>query len=277
MKVFIGLVSDNSDVRRFVGRSKDSLVPDDFRKGAVALVHEVVAAAWDPSSGSANDLDEFLADHVVDADGALLLISAPNVHLIERSASALQTVLLPDQKVGRSLQNFIQAHVAAGLRNFRRIGSMMRRADDGRLLQLPLRNFIAPELRAIATVAMKRGGDRDLAALIEEQMVGLRRRVRPRKRSDFKHTYAVDDDKKFFRYGYERHGSFATGGSHEPLCELRGHFRFGHRVDCERHYNVSTGEGDTTTIQGDFPNCHDETETISTRSHLNMFTNDNIR
>lgn len=277
MKFFIGVISENVDVRRFVGRRKESLIPEDFRKGTDALVREIAAATWDPAAGSADDLADFLLDHVAAVDGALLLVNESRADLIEGCAPAFHVVLIPDQKVGKSLQNFLQMYVAAGLRNFRRLAAMMRRGDDGRLLQLPIRNFVAPELREIARLAMARGGDGELAGQIEQQMVQLRRRVRPRKRSDYKHTYAVDDEKKFFRFGHERHGSFATGGDHTPTCELRGHFRFGHRLDCQRHYNVSTGEGDTTTIQGEFLNCHDEVETFAARSHLNMFSNDNIR
>lgn len=277
MRLFIGVITDNADLRRFVGRSKDALVPEDFRTGPNAFVGSVAAAAWDPRSGSSSDLAEFVLDQVQSADGVILLVSQPRISLIDTFAKASHVVRFADKDVGKSVQNFVQMRVAAGLRNFRRLAAMINRGDDGKLLQLPIRNFIAPELREIARLVVEQGADRELAGAVEAQMVRLRKRVRPRKRSDHKITYAVDDDAKLFRYGHERHGSFARGGQHNAACELQGDFRFGHRIDCERHYNVSTGEGDNTSIAGDFLNCHDEVETFASQSHLNMFANDNIR
>lgn len=277
MRLLIVVVSDNPDLRRFAGRSKDSLVPSDFRSGSNPLVNDVIAVSWNPATGSSADLAEFVLERALDVDGVLFLVGESRANLLSDFGSACHVVIIPDQGVGDSIQNFFQKHIAAGLRNFRRMSAMIGRGDDGKLLRLPIRNFSAKELQEIARVVLVRGGERQFADEIEKQMVSLRRRVRPRKRSEFKQTYIVDDDQKFFRYGQERHGSFSTGGTHTARCELQGRFRFGHPCDCERHYNVSKGEGDKTSISGNFTNCHDEVETFAATSHLNIFSNDNIR
>jgi hypothetical protein len=41
-----------------------------------------------------------------------------------------------------------------------------------------------------------------------------------------------------------------------------------------RHYNVSETEGDRTTIEGEFLDCHNNAHSVSGRTHLNMFSND---
>lgn len=55
---------------------------------------------------------------------------------------------------------------------------------------------------------------------------------------------------------------------------MSGLFRFGRRIDAQRHYNVSETEGDDTHVTGDVANCHGVIRKAPTDTHLNMFCND---
>lgn len=279
MKIFIGLVTPDEALRHHYGTAKDGVVPRDAaRRGYFQGRSPVIAtAAYAPDTEpSATDFERFLLRESAQADACLLLIDQSWASLTANCRTAAFTIDFHLGQVDVSKQNFFHRVLARALRSYGQIAAKFDRADSAQLLGLPLRNFNAPELRELARLCTAEAISPTLSDDVERQLAQLRRRVRPRRRSAYKTVYVVDDRQRFFKYGYERHSRFETGGSHKPYCELTGDFRFGRRLDLGRHYNVSETENDRTSIGGDFYNCHGETEMVTSRSHLNMFSNDNF-
>lgn len=84
----------------------------------------------------------------------------------------------------------------------------------------------------------------------------------------------VDDNLNNFVFGHEYHSKQGTStqDGHGVLCTISSKYRFGHRLDEYRHFNVQKKNG--KKISGNFYNCHDTLESIKDKSHINMFTSD---
>lgn len=79
----------------------------------------------------------------------------------------------------------------------------------------------------------------------------------------------------WFEFGHERHAKPSTGGDHDLLCDLKANFRFGCRIDYQRHYNASLENN--RAIDDYFYDCHNEIKLlIRNKTHLNIFSNDYI-
>lgn len=84
----------------------------------------------------------------------------------------------------------------------------------------------------------------------------------------------VDDNLNNFVFGHEYHSKQGTStqDGHGLLCQISSKYRFGHRLDEYRHFNVQKKNG--KKISGKFYNCHDSLESIKEKTHVNMFTSD---
>lgn len=276
MKLFICVASPDERLRRYVGKAKEGAVPREVvtRGPFMNMQPRLTVLAWMPKLPfSARDLERFLLQRARDHDAVLLLIDDAWRHHAAGIRNA--AFIIPFGLDGsENPQNFIYGLLAKALRNFGQILAKFQKGDDSKLLALPLRNFKAEELSQIARLCREHALSGSLSNAVETQLAKLRARVRPRRRSLYKATYAVDDESRFFSYGLERHAQFETGHPHLPSCEVAGLFRFGARLDERRHYNVSETEGDRTTIAGEFADCHDTKHGLVGESHLNMFAND---
>jgi len=277
MRLFLCLVTPDEALRRFFGRGKDAVLPSDaLKRGACArLAPQPTTVAWVPKGApSLADMERFLLHRTRGAQTCVLLVDRTWEHLVAEIRDA--TFIMPFDPPGADVnpQNFFHRLLARTLRNFVQVFTKFQKGDEAKLLALPLHNFRSDELREIARLCREEPESGTLSEDIEKHLVVLRKSVRPRRRSSFNTTYAVDDAKRFFAYGHERHAQFDTGAPHRPSCEVAGLFRFGVRLDERRHYNVSKSEGDRTHISGDFPDCHGTVHRVADRSHLNMFSND---
>jgi hypothetical protein len=277
MKLFICVITPDGKLRRHFGRGKDGIIPSEvFKRGPLANQKaQATVVAWvpeDPSSSA--DLERFLLSRARDHHACILVVDQVWQHYVQDITNAAFIVPFSAEAASGNPQNFFYGVTAKMLRNFAQLFSKFGRGDDAKLLTLPLRNFRAKELSEIARLYREAVLSRSLSDDVEKQLIGLRARVRPRKKTSYKTTYAVDDLKRFFAYGPETHAQFATGAPHYAYCELAGLFRFGVRLDGRRHYNVSETEGDRTTIQGCFSDCHDQIHAVTGKTHLNMFAND---
>lgn len=171
-------------------------------------------------------------------------------------------------------QNFLGQRLSRPLKNFSFLMTEMQAADTEQAAILPIRNFEGNDLRELVRICAKDTGSSGFPQAVTAQLTLLKRRKRPRHRSAYRHTYIVDDAQKHFQYGLEQHSRLGSGPPHNTACVINGNFRFGKRIPSERHFNVSYGDGDTTTISGNFPNCHDEMCHVKATTHLNMFSND---
>ena len=134
--------------------------------------------------------------------------------------------------------------------------------------------FDAPDLAELARLYREETNLGTFTHNCLAEFAEIRKRKQPRRASSYKVKYFIDDSDKHFIYGFENHSRFATGHPHKPSCEITGKFRFGLRTNARRHFNVSKGRGDVTSIEGGFPDCHGVICPVATTSHLNMFCND---
>jgi len=277
MKLFICLITPDVKLRCYFGLGKDGIIPAEaFNRGPLANQQvQSTVAAWTPRAPfSSEDLERFLLSRARDRDACILVVDLVWQHYVQDITNAAFIVTFDAAAASGNPQNFFFRISARMLRNFAQLFDKFRRGNDAKLLALPLRNFRANELSEIVRLCREAGLSNSLGDDVEQQLAGLRARVRPRQKATYKTTYAVDDLKRFFAYGLETHAQFATGEPHHAYCEMAGLFRFGVRLDARRHYNVSETEDDRTTIEGDFPDCHDEIHAVTGKTHLNMFAND---
>lgn len=276
MKIFIGLVTADTAMSNYFSTKKDGVVPkDSLRRGFfMDRTPAVSVASYQPKGPpSKESVEKFLFSRIKDFDACIVLVDAGWENFIANLKTSIFTHVFTPAQVA-NYQNFFHQLIAQSLRSLGQLLVKFENANDVELLSLPLRNFKAGELIELTRLFQTDHPRPDFINLIDRQLSELRKRVRPRRRSEFKTTYAVDDMNRFFSYGKERHSRFATGDDHEPHCEIAGHFRFGRRIDSGRHYNVSETEGDKTHIRGLFFDCHGEQHDVKDKTHLNMFAND---
>lgn len=232
--------------------------------------------AFTPDGAPTPDgLERMLLGRTRNADVCLLVVDRAWEYLAEHVRNACFAVVYDAREVEGNYQNFFHRTMKRFLRSFGSLAAIFDNADDRQLLSLPIRNFDAAELRELVRICREENTDGQFTNAMQEQLAGLRRQRRPRRRSDFRTIYAVDSVGRFFSYGKEKHARLATSAPHRSSCEFNGHFRFGCRIDEERHYNVSETEGDITVVEGQFLDCHGDVRTENgDRSHLNMFSND---
>lgn len=280
MRIFIGLVTEDENLRKYFGLGKDAIVPKDALKRGFFEGRDprVIQSAYVPEGApSTADLEKFVLSRAKDVDACLIMIDHELKYLISNISNSVFVVAFQRASIGVNFQNFFHQTTARSLKAFGQMLARFHKGEDGVLLMLPLRNFHASELAEIAKLCQESNMEANFGDLVERQLVALRGRLRPRRRSGYKTIYAVDDSKRFFVYGKERHAKFPTGGEHSAYCEIAGHVRFGKRIDAERHFNVSETEGDETSISGIFRDCHGTEREVKPHprvSHLNMFSND---
>lgn len=279
MKIFIGLLCNDQGLRDFFGTSNvQSVVPPDatsrglYAKRGVTLT----LAAFSPlKTQTPEEFDQSLMRHTGDADCCLILTETDLAWLTENVRNATFVHVFSGEEVGSNYQNFFYRVTSRLLRIFGSLASIFENADDVHLLSLPLRNFSAKELSEIARLCKEANKEPDFINMVQAELVPLRKRRRPRKRSQFKTHYAVDDIPRFFKFGPEKHAQIDTAPPHQTHCQLNANFRFGVKIDSTRHFNVSQSETDKTHVSGEFITCHGEAQNENgKKTHLNMFSND---
>jgi len=261
---------------RYFSTNGNSVVPKDARERGFFRSKPATfsAISWVPDEKPIReDFERFFIARLSRYDAVAVLVDRRWTHITDRIKTSAFVVPFDASGV-ENLQNFTQSISARVLRQFGQLLSLFERGDDSRLLTLPMRNFDGDDFRELIRLCWEANQDQNFIQAVEGQLVALRRRERPRRRSEYRHVYAVDDRGRFFRYGLERHSRYATGGLHTPVCDIAGRFRFGKKIDSERHYNVSETEGDNTRIEGDFTDCHGDVYAVKKEEYLNMFAND---
>ena len=277
MKIFIGLVTPDSNLRQHFRSGVNAVIPKaamsrgEFRDRRPSVILGIFSPEDKPSS---DDFERFLLSRAKDSDACLLLVDEDWAFVTTNVRGAMLSLVFNRSTVGASAMNFFHKETSKLLRAIRVINANFSDSDDAQLLSLPVRNFHAIELKEIARICREECSESDFQNRLDRQLSKMRDRRRPRRRSDFKKKYIVDDRARFFEYGKEKHAQFETGAPHRPFCALNGYFRFGRSIDRTRHYNVSETEGDRTSIKGEFDDCHDTRKSVHATTHLNMFSND---
>ncbi len=274
MKVFVGLISSNKKLceeyqRRRTGIIPQSSLPKRLKEGVVFSV-----GAFNPNADDRVTTVEFLAYATRNADAVMLLMDSSLTHTMTEVSNSFFTVIFDVPGDLENCQNFLGQKVSRPLRNFSFLIEEMNTSDTEQVAILPLRNFAGDDLQELARICREDTSLATFQANAIGQIALIKHRKRPRRKSSYPTVYIVDDREKHFHYGKERHAKLGTGAPHVIACEINGNFRFGKRIDCDRHYNVSCGSGDETSISGAFSNCHDCTVEVKATTHLNMFSND---
>lgn len=228
---------------------------------------------FNPSGDHRNAL-EYLEYATRNMDAVILLVDSSLENMIAEVRNSFFTVILEVPHKIENLQNFLRQKLSKPLRNFSFLIEEMQDSDTEQVVILPLRNFVGNDLQTLARICRDDASKSTFSGNVTDQIALLKNRKQPRRKSDRPTIYIIDDDKKYFSYGKERHARLGTGAPHVIACVISGNFRFGRRIDSWRHYNVSCGSGDTTHISGSFLDCHNSQHEVKSSSHLNMFSND---
>lgn len=277
MNVAICLVTPEVELRRSFEALKTGPLERDLARGYFrATGLRIAPVAWRPRQEeiSAEGFERFFLKVLSRTDGVLLLVDPLWRHLVQRVDNAVFLQPVEAERARLNPKNAWQQVLSAALRRFGRLLALFEKGSHAWLTALPLRNFHAPQLVEMARLMREESADPELPDRLEALLSELRECVRPRRATSRQQKYAVDNRGRFFTYGLEQHSQYATGGRHLLACDVNGRFRFGRRLDKGRHFNVSEGEGDTTTVGGDFKDCHHRDHPVSGRTHLNMFAND---
>lgn len=273
--MILALVSSDRGACDLFRKEKEALIPRSLREHQriSSMGLDFVTGIYDPATAQ-RSLQDYVLDAAKSADAVGLLIDSAVAHIAAPIASAcfIGSVVFDPQT--KSYKNLISATLTKLIKNLATVLEVMSSAGSQQVLLLPLRNFIAPELGEIEQLFRLHTFTPDFPIQLKRLVAQVNQRKRPRRQSTYKKTYLVDDHKKLFDYGKERHAQLETGAPHNSLCVLAGNFRFGHRIPVNRHYNVTKEEGGFTKISGSFPDCHDAMTEVPARTHLNMFSND---
>jgi len=279
MNILLIVASQQRSLIDFAGKERKGAIipPDSLRRGYLGRFE------WNTQVNSIDisdmrgpdDLHAFVRERSDSARISILLIDEERFDLTHGIRNAIICCPIRADIEEKKFQNYFAGTISKILKSINYIAPLIEDASDRILLSLPLRNFSSQEIVSMQETVSNRFPHQDFTADIDAALKGLRKKLKPRKRSRFQHhIYVVDDKGRHFIYGKEKHSRPESGGDHKSCCTLTSMFRFGFRIDTERHYNVSEGDGDETTISGEFPNCHDEMISVKNKTHLNMFSND---
>ncbi len=277
MKIFVGLVTPNAALRGYFGIRKEGIVPQGtlstefYRRKNPAITTN----SYEPQGlPSIDGFEQFLLARIPNFDACILLIDREWEYLTTNIRNAALTAVFDGPANTSNPQNFFHGMIGNLFKAYMRLATYFDDFQTYQLLCLPIRNFFANELSEMVSLCHDGCVGSTFHNILQDKVAILNRRRRPRRRSETKMNYIVDDKERFFVLGKEMHAQFATGHPHEASCIINALFRFGNRVDERRHYNVSETEGDKTSISGQFFNCHGLSQRVSKTTHLNMFCND---
>lgn len=275
MRALVVLVSSNQGALDIFLRKKDAVIPKSLRQlpRIKAIGLDFVTVFYDPSTAD-RSLEDYVLEKAKGADMVALLVDEAIEYSITPLAPACLVGSVFYDPIAKNYDNFISAQLTKLIKNLTSVVEWMSSAGNQLPLLLPLRNFVAPEWTQLQETFRCEGIDGSLPQKVAELIRAINARKRPHRKPTSPQTYLVDDEKKLFDYGKERHAKLATGSPHTSMCVLTGNFRFGWRIPTDRHYNVTKEVGASTKIAGSFHDCHGAMNQVAERSHLNMFSND---
>lgn len=173
-------------------------------------------------------------------------------------------------------KNYFSGKLTKIIKTFASFIEIISDGSNEQVMLLPFRNFKAEQLASLKTVCAFQNNDPDFINTVNSLVVDLKKRKRPHRRSNYPDLHYFDDDEKMFSYGLEKHAVLATGDPHSSRCVLMGNYRFGRKIPVDRHFNLSKECGKGTQISGSFFGCHGEDVIMTSRTHINIFSNDYI-
>lgn len=176
----------------------------------------------------------------------------------------------------KQFHNYISSAANKAVKKLNLIKSIVDDGGIGEMARLPIKNFDVVKFKEFVREASMRYNstvsDNDFQKLASD----LKMMRKPKKRSDSKNKYYIDDKNRHFSLGDEDHSLHDTK-DHETLCDISAKYRFGCKIDSRKHFNVSAGDKDSSKLSTEFYHCHgDDVIKIRNKSHVNMFSNDFI-
>jgi len=176
----------------------------------------------------------------------------------------------------KQFHNYISKAANKAIKKLNLIKAIVDDGGIGEMARLPTKNFDFEGFREFVREASIRYNsnlsDNDFQKLASD----LKMMRKPKKRSDSKEKYYIDDRGRHFSLGDEDHSLHDTK-DHELICDIKAKYRFGCKINSRKHFNVSAGDKDSSRLSTDFHHCHgDEIISVKNKSHVNMFSNDFI-
>lgn len=273
MSLIIAFVTDASVVLEAVARKKAALLPNEVRANGFAELGgiEPIVTAFDTNrSKNVDSLLDWLDWE--DASGVVLLTDDSLADLVELLGDQFNVHRFTPPAYGTQPANQLTATISKCLRAYKYLATRFEDAKYQQIFRLPLRNFNAPDIermRALCRDMTQRNYGREIDAVLRD----MRKRQLPKRASDYKDLYYVDDAAKHFQFGPEHHAQADTlMPPHNILCIIANRLRFGQRFDGTTHYNVSREKN--ASMAGAYPDCHGVGKLHKKHTHINMFTND---
>lgn len=273
MRVDFCLISSNKIVKRLFGERQARIVPyhiknDEKWKGVI-----FTTCSFDPELKQVDLLAEFLLKRRGKVCRQILLV---DVEKKDEVLSVLPAAFVAELKINKRPEaSYFEKIVSTTLERMAWFEKYALEGDKRKVMLLPFKAFDHLALRNLKT-ACEDVTHPDFINNVMKSMSSLLALRRPRRRGKGRERCYVDDNKRGFIYGSERHARVETKTPpHLELCHLLGVSRFGFNVEADRHYNVTMeSKAGETLISGDFYNCHNELTSFKKRSHLNIFCND---
>jgi hypothetical protein len=269
------VVTLSDDVFRYVGVKRTNIFPKDLRDTLpnVFAKFEVYGIKASNPAEALNMVYEHASNGFDHVEGAVLLVDDRLSDIVPELGRIFFVVKFDNNLGGMSIHNYFNKWLPPLAKTFSFFASEFGNEGRRKLFLLPLRNFHADELQAMADVFMSGVPLKGLPLAISQFYGKLRNRQRPKTvKTKDKASYLIDDKERFYSYGPEHHAQPETKNPpHGRDCLFASRLRFGMRYDYGRHYNVSIEDG---LIAGSFNDCHGAESAISNCSHINMFPND---
>ena len=176
----------------------------------------------------------------------------------------------------KQFHNYISSAANKAVKKINLMKSIVDDGGLGEMARLPIKNFSSDRLKDFIREAAIRYNSTVSDNDFQKMASDLKMMRKPKKRSEYRNKYYIDDKGRHFSLGDEIHSSYDTKG-HDYLCDILAKYRFGCKIDSRKHFNVSAGDNDNSKLSTEFHHCHgDEAINIKDRSHVNMFSNDFI-
>jgi hypothetical protein len=275
VRIHLCLVSSDPGANELVRKERRALIPKSLRdhQRMTDIGAEFSMSVYDPTTAGRS-----LAQYLLEGEGSQFVALLLDTSLGDVAKDIACACFVANVEFAAHPKTNYKNYFASTLSRFlKHIVAFLAIMGDGaneQAMLLPFRNFNAQQLRDLRDVCRKETLSSEFINMVESHVAALKKRQRPHRKSNYPDRHYVDDDEKLFQYGLEEHARLATGTPHTPVCVLTGKFRFGKRIETNRHYNVTKEFGRGTQIAGKFPDCHDEVHEVTSTTHLNIFSND---
>ncbi len=232
MRIFIALISSNDVANNNFKGTNPNIIPQEIMRKFQQ--HTFILDSFNPNF-SKMPIDKYLLSKTRSMDAAALLIQSHHEACCTSFRIPFFTTIIdiPEQL---NIKNFFGQKLSKLLTGLVFILEQMNKVDNEIVMRLPIRNFIAEDLKELCKVFETKTLDPDFIDRVLSLKTKLLSRKRPRRKSSFPLKYFADNHEKHFDFGKERHAVLETGSPHRLSYEIAGNFRFGKKISTDQHY-----------------------------------------